>query len=46
VHSYINSNVKMRAPVLNGGMGGLIREFRIDEDHGMPYDPRFAPTGP
>ena len=46
MHSFINSNVKLKAPIPTGGMGGLIRDFRIDEDHGMPYDPRFAPSGP
>ncbi len=46
VYSFINSNVKLKAPAPTGGIGGLMRDFRIDEDHGMPYDPRFAPTGP
>ena len=46
VKTFINSNLKLNSPVPNGGMGGLIRDFRIEDERGMPYDPRFAPTGP
>jgi hypothetical protein len=46
VKSLLNSNLKLNAPAPNGGMGGLIRDFRIEDERGMPYDPRFAPAGP
>jgi hypothetical protein len=48
VQNFINSNVKLRAPAPNGGIGGLVRDFRVDEEPGMShaFDPRLAPKGP